>query len=105
MAACTAQDASPTTPSSATPRPTYNTNQVTDPDAEQDEFGIQNLYPSLEQGNYWVSNWQDGNRTFVKDDPADSWFDTNAGTAAYEVEDGHSRSPAPLPGCMSTTQP
>lgn len=88
VAACTAQDASTTTPPSESSRPTYSTNQVTDPDAEQDEFGIENLYPSLEKGNYWVSNWQDRDRKFVRNDPADSWFDTNAGTAAYEVQDG-----------------
>lgn len=88
VSGCSAQDASPATPATEPPRPTYSTNQVTDPDARQDEFGLEYLYPSLEKGNYWVSNWQDEDRRFTRNDPADSWFDTDAGTATYEVEDG-----------------
>lgn len=59
-----------------------------DVDAVQDPFGIRNLYPSRQLGNYWTSNWDNRKVRFKKADPADSWFDTDHGTARYEVDRG-----------------
>lgn len=76
-AACTANSANHTS------RPTQ-----TPVAEERDEFGIKNLYTDLANGLSWTSNWQDRDRRFVRNDPFDPWFDTNAGTAAYEVHEG-----------------
>lgn len=62
--------------------------QVTEPSADYDVFGVKNIYPSREEGNHWVSSWEDKSYSFVRDDPLDTWFDTDHGTAEYEVQDG-----------------
>lgn len=51
-----------------------------------DKFGIKLLRPTIANGKVWVAKWDQTPRTFSGQDPSDTWFDADHGSATYKVD-------------------
>lgn len=43
------------------------------------------LYPTLSGGKEWYARWDESARSFPGEDPLDTWFDADHGSASYKV--------------------
>jgi hypothetical protein len=52
-----------------------------------DSFGITQLKPTISGGTVWEASWNTS-RSFTGQDPNDTWFDADHGSASYSVSGG-----------------